>query len=214
MATVSSAIRWVFQIRFFICHCFSITQGYIIIIMCYLVLYYLVLNWNAVTKIFTSSNSLLEKLMCSWNLISFKEQYFVDSLDRPTFNHGWFYGYLRIIYYSSHWINYQWISPFFIFIHLFIILFIYLFLFVSLHQQSTHRPLSISERQETGAVGEAVPSRSSNCFVVSCHSRAFGLLLLTLINLNLFAAWISNDMTTKAWDEITYPFPNINGGAH
>ena len=130
MATLSSAIRcFFFQIRFFICHCFSITQGYIIIIICYLVLYHLVLNWNAVTKIFTSSNSLLEKLMCSWNLISFKEQHFLHSFDSPTFNHGWFYGYLRIIYHSSHWINYQWISPFFYF-YSFIYHFIYLSFFV------------------------------------------------------------------------------------
>ena len=38
--------------------------------------------------------------------------------------------------------------------------------------------------------------------------------LLTWINFNLRAlipTWRSNDMPHKVWDEITYPFPNVNG---
>ena len=30
---------------------------------------------------------------------------------------------------------------------------------------------------------------------------------------SLIPAWMSNHMSSKAWDEITYPFPNINGCA-
>ena len=30
--------------------------------------------------------------------------------------------------------------------------------------------------------------------------------------LTLIPAWISNHMHNKVWDEITYPFPNFNGG--
>ena len=37
-------------------------------------------------------------------------------------------------------------------------------------------------------------------------------LLLTGIQL-LISAWISNHMSSKVWDEITYPFPNFNGCA-
>ena len=29
--------------------------------------------------------------------------------------------------------------------------------------------------------------------------------------LTLIPAWISNHMSSKVWDEITYPFPNFNG---
>ena len=29
--------------------------------------------------------------------------------------------------------------------------------------------------------------------------------------LTLIPAWISNDMLSKVWDEITYPFLNFNG---
>ena len=27
----------------------------------------------------------------------------------------------------------------------------------------------------------------------------------------MFVLWISADMASKVWDEITYPFPNFNG---
>ena len=30
--------------------------------------------------------------------------------------------------------------------------------------------------------------------------------------LTFIAAWISNHMSIKVWDEITYPFPNFNEG--
>ena len=29
---------------------------------------------------------------------------------------------------------------------------------------------------------------------------------------NFFPVWISNNAASKVWDEITYPFPNFNGG--
>ena len=36
-------------------------------------------------------------------------------------------------------------------------------------------------------------------------------LLLLLLLLTSITAWISNDIPSKMWDEITYPFPNFNG---
>ena len=36
-------------------------------------------------------------------------------------------------------------------------------------------------------------------------------LILSYLILSLIPAWISNHMSNKAWDEITYPFPNFNG---
>ena len=30
--------------------------------------------------------------------------------------------------------------------------------------------------------------------------------------LTVIPAWISNDVASKVWGEITYPFPNINDG--
>ena len=34
-----------------------------------------------------------------------------------------------------------------------------------------------------------------------------GVIVTTLI-----PAWVGNHMPYKVWDEITYPFPNFNGG--
>ena len=33
-----------------------------------------------------------------------------------------------------------------------------------------------------------------------------------LTYINLIPAWLSNHIPSKVWDEITYPFPNFNGG--
>ena len=38
------------------------------------------------------------------------------------------------------------------------------------------------------------------------HRVRYGLILIP--------AWISNYIRYKAWDEITYPFPNFNGKTH
>ena len=59
--------------------------------------------------------------------------------------------------------------------------------------------------------GNAQVMSSSQCIkpwvdVIQTRS-SFYLQSLTLI-----PEWISNPMSSKAWDEITYPFPNFNGG--
>ena len=45
---------------------------------------------------------------------------------------------------------------------------------------------------------------------VRCLVDTWGPLLLTWINFNL-SIIKSNHMPSKLWDEITYPFPNVNG---
>ena len=35
---------------------------------------------------------------------------------------------------------------------------------------------------------------------------------IPVIQGSLSLTWISNHMSSKVWDEITYPFPNSNGG--
>ena len=41
--------------------------------------------------------------------------------------------------------------------------------------------------------------------------RYLGIFLSTWINCNL--SWIGDHMPSKLWDEITYPFPNLNSCA-
>ena len=46
---------------------------------------------------------------------------------------------------------------------------------------------------------------------VECQQGPFAnMVLLTWFNFFLIPVWISNHMPSKMWDEITYPFPNIN----
>ena len=40
-----------------------------------------------------------------------------------------------------------------------------------------------------------------------------GLLQYRIPSETTTGSWISNHMTNKVWDEITYPFPNFNGAA-
>ena len=55
---------------------------------------------------------------------------------------------------------------------------------------------------------DAHRSRHAPCMLRYMHSRfvvcCYGLIPGTL-------AWISNNMHSEVWDEITYPFPNFNG---
>ena len=45
-----------------------------------------------------------------------------------------------------------------------------------------------------------------------CYSEWTTWDLFHLHGLTLIPAWISNHMSSKVWDEITYPLPNFNGG--
>ena len=55
----------------------------------------------------------------------------------------------------------------------------------------------------TDIVGLLVPAKSSNSVVTWGHFYWHGLTLIS--------AWISNHLSGKVWDDITYPFLNFNG---